>query len=223
MMAENIERFIGPRVPRGELRRRRVRYLAPTLLFVVAAALLVASIFLPYWRLTLHAPQYPKGLRVEAYLDRLEGDVREIDGLNHYIGMRPLNEAAQFERSISIIGVTALALLILAAIFVHTKWAALLALPALLFPALFLADLQYWMANFGQNLDPHAALSSSIEPFVPPVLFEGKIGQFSTWAEPDKGLWLAAAASVVILAGLFFHRRAYKPLVEGQRIQDTTA
>jgi hypothetical protein len=210
-------------VPSGELRRRRVRYLAPTLMFIVAAALLVASTFLPFWRLTLHAPQYPKGLTVQAYLDRLEGDVREIDGLNHYIGMRPLNEAAQFERSISIIGVTALALLILAAIFVHTKWAALLALPALLFPALFLADLQYWMANFGQNLDPHAALSSSIEPFVPPVLFEGKIGQFSTWAEPEKGLWLAAAASVVILAGLFFHRRAYKPLVEGQRIQDTTA
>lgn len=215
-MAEGMEQFIGPRVPENEWRANRIRYVIPTLLFATAAVLLIVSIFWPYWRLTLHAPQYPKGLTVQAYLNRLEGDVGEIDGLNHYIGMRPLNEAAQFEREVSIIGVAALALLILAAIFVHTRWAALLALPALLFPAIFLADLQFWMANFGQNLDPRAPLSSSIKPFVPPVLFEGKIGQFRTWAEPDTGLYLAIAASVVILIGLYFHRRAYKPLVDAE-------
>lgn len=219
MMAEPIERLIGPRTPAAEWRAHRLRYLIPTLFFVAAALLLIASVFLPYWRLTLHAPQYPKGLTVVAYLNRLEGDVQEIDGLNHYIGMRPLNEAAQFERSISMIGVAVVVLVVLAAIFVHTKWAALLALPALLFPAIFLADLQLWMANFGRNLDPHAPLSSSIKPFVPPVLFEGKIAQFSTWAEPDLGLWLAVAASAVILLGLFFHRRAYKPLVDAQTHQ----
>lgn len=217
MMAEPIERLIGPRVSAQELRAHRVRYLIPTLLFVVAAGLLIASIFQPYWRLTLHAPQYPKGLTVQAYLNQLEGDVREIDGLNHYIGMRPLNEAAQFERSISIIGVAAVALLILAAILVHTRWAALLALPALLFPAIFLADLQYWLANFGQNLDPHAPLSSSVKPFVPPVLLEGKIAQFRTVAQPELGLWLAIAASLLIVIALFFHRRAYKPLVDAQQ------
>jgi hypothetical protein len=216
MMAQDMERIIGPRVPAEEWRAHRMRYLIPTLLFAAAALLLIVSIFWPYWRLTLHAPQYPKGLTVQAYLNRLEGDVGEIDGLNHYIGMRPLNEAAQFEREVSIIGVSALALLILAAIFVHTKWAALLALPALLFPAIFLADLQFWMANFGRNLDPRAPLSSSIKPFVPPVLFEGKIAQFRTWAEPDVGLYLAMAASLVILVGLYFHRRAYKPLVDAE-------
>ncbi|RIK38502.1 MAG: cytochrome C [Chloroflexi bacterium] len=215
-MAEGIERIIGPRVPAEEWRAHRTRYIIPTLLFAAAAVLLIVSIFWPYWRLTLHAPQYPKGLTVQAYLNRLEGDVNEIDGLNHYIGMRPLNEAAQFEREISIIGVAALALLILAAIFVHSRWAALLALPALLLPAIFLADLQFWMANFGQNLDPRAPLSSSIKPFVPPVLFEGTIGQFRTWAEPDVGLYLAMAASLLILIGLYFHRRAYKPLVEAE-------
>lgn len=216
-MAEPIQRLIGPRVPAEELQTHRLRYMAPALLFVAAAILLIASIFLPYWRLTLHAPQYPKGLTVHAYLNRLEGDVQEIDGLNHYIGMRPLNEAAQFERSVSIIGVAALALLILAAIFVHSKWALLLALPALLFPAIFLVDLQYWMANFGQNLEPSAPLSSSIKPFVPPVLFEGRIAQFRTWAMPEAGLWLALAASVLILIGLYLHRSAYKPLVDAAK------
>ena len=215
-MTESMERLVGPRVPVAEMKAHRARYWLPTLFFVVAAVLLVISILQPYWQLTLHAPQYPKGLVVTAYVNHLTGDVAEIDGLNHYIGMRPLDEAATFERAISIYGIVVLALLILAAVYIHNRWAALLALPALLMPVIFLADLQYWLANFGQNLDPTAPLSSSIKPFVPPVLGEGKIAQFRTVAEPGIGLWLAAAASVVILVGLWFHRRAYKPLVDGQ-------
>ena len=126
-MTENIDRVLGPRIPTGELRAHWARYLLPTLLFAIAAILLVASLLQPYWRMTLHAPQYPKGLTVLAYVNHLTGDVKEIDGLNHYIGMRPLDEAATFERSISLIGIAVLALLILAAIYVHSRWAALLA------------------------------------------------------------------------------------------------
>ncbi len=216
MMAEGIERLMGPRVPKDEISSHRARYLLPTLFFVVAAVLLVASILQPYWQLTLHAPQYPNGLKVIAYVNHLEGDVHEIDGLNHYIGMRPLNEAAALERTLSIYGIVVLALLIVAALYIHNRWAVLLSLPAVLMPAIFLLDLQYWLADFGQNLDPTAPLSSSIKPFVPPVLGEGKIAQFRTVAEPSLGLWLAMGASVLILMGLWFHRRAYKPLVDAQ-------
>jgi hypothetical protein len=217
MMTGAFERFFGPRVSKSEIWANRSRYLAPTLLFSMAAILLVVSIFLPYWQMTLHAPQYPRGLTVQAYVNRIEGDVREIDGLNHYIGMRPLEEAAAFEKSISVIGIVGLSLLLLATVFVNTRWVMLLTLPALLLPVLFLADLQFWLANFGQNLDPTAPLSSSIKPFIPPVLGEGGIAQFRTWAVPSAGFWVASAASVLIAIGLWFHRRAYKPLVEASR------
>lgn len=216
-MTENVEKILGPRVPAEEMRANRGRYLLPTALFLLAALLLLVSVFQPYWHMTLFAPQYPKGLTVHAYLNNLEGDVSELDGLNHYIGMRPLAEAASFEKSISVIGVLVLALLVLAAVFVHSRWAALLALPALLFPVIFLLDLQFWLANFGTNLDPTAALSSSVKPFVPKVLGEGLIAQFKTVAKPGVGLWLAMLASLLVLIGLYFHRRAYKPLVEAAK------
>jgi hypothetical protein len=45
-------------------------------------------------------------------------------------------------------------------------------------------------------------------------LGEGLVGQFKTIASADNGLYLATLASVLILVGLYFHRRAYKPLVE---------
>jgi hypothetical protein len=70
------------------------------------------------------------------------------------------------------------------------------------------------MRHFGLNLDKTAPLSSSVKPFVPPVLGEGLVGQFRTVAGPDAGLVLAACASVLIAVGLWAHRRAYKPLFD---------
>ncbi|MBZ0172445.1 MAG: hypothetical protein K8E66_08705, partial [Phycisphaerales bacterium] len=82
-----------------------------------------------------------------------------------------------------------------------------------LFPVVFLLDLHLWMRHFGLNLDPDAPLSNAIKPFVPTALGEGGIGQFRTVASVGVGLWFATAASVLIIIALFFHRRAYLPLV----------
>src|SRR5204863_9383758 len=57
--------------------------------------LLVAAHFLPLWNLTMFAPQYPHGLRLDIFDHALVGgnggqDIKEINLLNHYIGMRDL-------------------------------------------------------------------------------------------------------------------------------------
>ncbi|HMT19687.1 MAG TPA: cytochrome C [Promineifilum sp.] len=213
-MTNMIEKIVGPRAPRTLAEHERTLFRLPNILLGAAAVLLLASMFLPYWKMTLMAPQYPGGLSVEVYINRMTGDVGEIDGLNHYIGMRPLGEAGQLERAVSMVAVAILVLLVLAAIYVHSPLALLLALPAILWPFIFIGDMYYWMRNFGMNLDPTAPLSSSIQPFVPPILGTGKVGQFETIATFEIGLWMAFLAVGLILAGLYFQRRAYKPLVE---------
>ena len=223
MAPDKLQQIVGPRAPAEEIAINKMRYLWPTMCFAGAAILIIISIFLPYWSLVLHAPQYPKGLVVHAYVNHMDGDVQEIDGLNHYIGMRPLGEAAQFEKSISIFAIGALALLVVAAVFIHSPWAALLSLPALLLPVVFLGDLYFWLSNFGQNLDPKAALSNAIEPFTPTILGEGVIGQFRTVAYADIGLLMASAASILILVGLYLQRRAYKPLAEAEKAENEVA
>jgi len=212
-MSRILRVLVGPRVPAEELSRRPGRYALPTVVLAVARVLLLCSIFVPYWYMELDAPQYPDGLYVTAYVNHLEGDVKEINGLNHYIGMRPLEEAARHERTLAVWLIVGMFLLIEGAAFVHTKWALLLALPAILFPVGFLADLQFWLAHFGQNLNPEAPLSAAVKPFTPTILGEGGIGQFKTYAEAGLGLWLASAGSVLTIVGFYFHRRAYRPLV----------
>lgn len=179
-----------------------------TLLFVTAAVLLALSTFFPYWRMRLNAPQYPKGLYVTVYVNHMTGDVAEIDGLNHYIGMAPLDEAAQIERAIAPIAMVVIALLILGLAFIHSKWFAILAIPAMTFPFIFLADLWLWLRFYGNNLDPTAPLSAAIKPFTPAVLFTGHVGQFSTTAWVLPGWYLAALAAILTGVGLHYRRQA---------------
>ncbi len=216
-MARILSALIGPRVPLDELAAHRVRYLTPTMLFMAARVLLLVSIFFPYWHMELEAPQYPNGLYLTAYVNHLTGDVHEIDGLNHYIGMRPLGEAAAFERTASVWIILGMFFLVEGAAVIHTKWSVLLALPAITFPAGFIADLYYWMRDFGLHLDPSAPLSSSVKPFVPTVIGEGGIGQFKTYAEFGLGYWFAVACVAVTLVGFYFHRRAYRPLCRSSK------
>jgi len=211
---KELEMVVGPRVPQDLLKEERKRFLLPTAFLGGAVLFLLISIFLPYWSLTLHAPQYPGGLKIQLYVNHVTGDVHEIDGLNHYIGMRSMEDAAAIERTLSIIMILGIGLLAVAAIYVHSPMAVFFSFPAFLFPVIFLGDLYFWLWNFGTNLDPKAPLSSSVKPFVPPLLGEGNVGQFKTVASWDIGLIMAIFASLLIIVGLYFHRKAYKPLLE---------
>jgi hypothetical protein len=178
---------------------------------LVAGVLLTASMVFPYWQLKLHAPQYPRGLEATIFVDRVEGDVAEIDGLNHYIGMRPLDQGGEFERGISLYAIPAMAALAaLTAIRRRALW--LLALPAIAFPAIFTADLFYWLYSFGHNLDPKAALSSSIGEFTPTLLGPGKVGQFRTTSVYGLGFYMALLSSLLLIAATVVRiRGAWRP------------
>lgn len=184
------------------------------MLFSAATLLLFVSLLLPYWILRLQAPQFPGGLTVRAFINRLEGDVVELEGLNHYVGLDSFDNGAVFERSIAIIAVLVIGGLLLAAFAIHSRWVVALVLPAMLFPLIFIADLQYWLWVYGHSLDPRAPLASAVGEFTPPIFGPAEIAQFDTLALPGPGLILATVASVVIGFGLVAHRRAYKPLVD---------
>ncbi|MDE0290993.1 MAG: cytochrome C [Candidatus Dadabacteria bacterium] len=219
---DELKIFLGPRIPRNLWIKNKKRFLLPSVILSVAAFILLVSIFLPYWNLTLHAPQYPDGLNIQLYVNKVVGDVSEVDGLNHYIGMKPLGEAAPLERSLSVYIIAGIVLLCVAAVFVHSPVALFLNIPAMLYPVFFLGDLYFWLHNFGMNLDQRAPLSGAIKPFVPPLLGEGRIGQFGVTAVWDVGLWMSIAASVLILIGLYFHRRAYKSLLDARFVEAGT-
>jgi len=187
----------APGVPR---RRSAVaRWLGAALALSAAAALVGAS-RLPFWEMALKAPQYPDGLKLTVYLDRIEGDVDEVDSLNHYIGVGKIADGAKFERAVSMPGIYAMgAILVLAPVVGRRKfW--LLATPVVLFPIIFAVDLKYWMHRLSTDLDPHAPFK--MKPFSFALFGESKVAQFVSTTSFSAGYWIVVGAALAALAAL---------------------
>ena len=64
---------------------------------LLAALILIPTFFIPIWHLSFGAQQYPEGLELYIYPNKMVGgddgnDLTEINVLNHYIGMAELRE-----------------------------------------------------------------------------------------------------------------------------------
>jgi copper chaperone NosL len=190
----------------AEARPDRSRRWLAVGLVLIAVALLGVSYFQTWWSFTLYAPQYPQGLRLDVSLTGVGGDVREIDTLNHYIGMSSLATAASLERALAGYGIALLsALVVLSFLLLGRRLGRLALLPALMLPLGFVVDSMYWLYRFGHDLDPRAPLE--IPPFTPQMFGNGEIGQFMTYAEPQLGFWIAAGAIAILAVGVFVRQR----------------
>ncbi|MCC6673921.1 MAG: cytochrome C [Thermomicrobiales bacterium] len=200
-----------PKAERRTLALERVRasWLQLTML-IAGSGLLIGSIFFPYWNIVLRAPQYPKGLSVDVWVNKLTDmrSVREVDGLNHYIGMIKLTDAAKIERAISVYAIVLVAILAIVSTFLPGWWRTLARLPMAVYPVLFAVDMFAWLYYAGHSLDPKAALSSSIHEFTPRILGTGEIGQFKTEAAFQTGFWMAVAAMVLAIVAIALDWRA---------------
>ncbi len=197
----------APRPPARKPRRpdQNLRY-GILALSGVAVLLWVVAYLRPWWEFHLFAPQYPNGLALEISLTGLGGDAREINMLNHYIGMKGLDEAAALERQVAVYGVGLVALLSVAlALFVGKRWNNLILLPAIGLPLGFVGDSVAWLYHFGHSLDRHAPLN--IPLFTPQLFGWGKIGQFQTYGMPLSGFWLALSALGCMLLAVYLRRR----------------
>jgi nitrous oxidase accessory protein len=157
----------------------------------------------PLWHMTMKAPQYPKGLRLDAYGTGMAGDLRELNILNHYIGMPPI-EAPVLETTIFPVAVAALVALCLAAPL-H-RWLRRAALVATaMAPLLIMVDLQSRLYSFGHTLDPHAPIR--LKAFTPLVIGSSKMGNFESTSMISTGILCLVAAAVLLLIGGRLDRR----------------
>ncbi|MBZ4414997.1 hypothetical protein [Myxococcus sp. RHSTA-1-4] len=173
----------------------------------VALALLVVPLLLtftaPLWRIDLSAPQYPDGLFMDIWSYKLEGGgdgqhIQEINTLNHYIGMRPIDRAALSDLDWLPFAVGGLVLLALrvAALGNVRSLMDLAVLTA--YVSLFgLGRFAYKLYVFGHELSPTAPVK--VEPFMPVLLGTKQIANFTTASYPLLGsLYLGLFATGVV-------------------------
>jgi copper chaperone NosL len=187
----------------------------PRALLVAAALCLVPAYVSPLWTLTMFAPQYPDGLRLYIYSHELNGgnggqDVHEINVLNHYIGMRDLQQSdfTEFQWMPFVLG--ALGLLFLRAA-VHGQLAQLLdvLVMSLYFSLFSLWSFGYKLYRYGHDLSATAAVH--VAPFMPPLFGHKRLANFDVYSYPALGSYALGAAMAVLAAAFFLawrHARA---------------
>lgn len=152
---------------------------------------LLLSFTAPLWRISMTAPQYPDGLSMDIWAYKLEGGdsgqhISEINTLNHYIGMRPIDRAALTDLDWIPFALGALALFALRVavignirslldLFVLTSYVS----------AFGLGRFAYKLYVYGHDLAPTAPVK--VKPFMPVLLGSKQIANFHTQSYPQMG------------------------------------
>jgi hypothetical protein len=178
----------------------------PRALALAAALLVLPTYFFPLWNLTMFAPQYSEGLRLDIYSYKLQGgnggqDLKEINLLNHYIGMRDLavEDFGEFKWMPFVLG--GLALIFLRAAAVGRVLDLLDSIALFSYFGLFsLWSFAYTMYRYGHVLAPTAPVK--VAPFMPPMFGGAQLANFEVYSYPGVGSYAMVAVGLVLTVAL---------------------
>lgn len=194
------------------MKNSKVSTVTRVLLFICGMGLL-AVLFTPMWRIDLDAPQYPEGLRLLIYANRLAGNVDIINGLNHYIGMKTLHadDFVEFKVLPGIIIFFAVFFFV-AAIVAKRKWVNILCILFIAFGIIAMIDFWRWEYDYGHNLNPDAAIIVPGMAYQPPLIGFKQLLNFGAYSMPDIGGWIFVAVGVILLAVVILEWRRKKQM-----------
>jgi hypothetical protein len=197
--------------------------IGPRALLALAAGFLALTLTQPLWNLTMFAPQYGDGLRLDIYAHGLEGqnkgqDLKEINILNHYIGMRDLSNDDFTEFKWMPFAVGALGLLFLRAA-VHGTMTALVDGLVLFcyFGAFSLWSFGYKLYQYGHNLAPTAPVK--VDPFMPPMFGYKQLANFEVYSYPAPGTYFMIATALLLFGAMFLAWRSDRRVRGGGLVQ----
>lgn len=194
-----------------------------SILMILGSILLFALFFLPMWNIRLGAPQYPGPLGIDIYINGLKGenefDIQNIDGLNHYIGMKTLpkpDDMWEFSVFPKVVGGMAVLGIIIGFLGLIDK------IPAFWFLLWFVAmstlgiagiyDFNLWLVDYGSDLDPNAIMKL-VSPdgtpmqYNPPLIGHKKLLNFDAYSYPRLGGILMGLGMTLTLVAFFLGRK----------------
>lgn len=181
------------------------------ILLVIISLLLIGAYFFPIWRIDLKAPQYPEGLGMKIWINKMSGDLNTINGLNHYIGMKTIEPDSISELKIMPYVVGGLIFIGLMTGFTGKKW--VLAVWVSLFiiaGAVGLYDFYMWEYDYGHNLNPNAAIKVPGMSYQPPLIGSRKLLNFNASSYPDIGAYIFFGVALIAIFLLFKEMRKPK-------------
>lgn len=183
------------------------------LALILAAISLSLTFFFPLWTIVLEAPQYPEGIEMYIWINKITGSsehtLQNVNILNHYIGMKPIHpdsipELQYFPWIAAVMIALALIFAAIGNIWLARIWGSIMFVLAFL----GLLDFYLWEYDYGHNLDPNAPISIPGMTYQPPFIGTKYLLNFVATSMPNVGGFALGAAWVfgVITWHHFFKR-----------------
>ncbi len=159
-------------------------------IMMIVAVVLMGSLFIwPMWKITLKAPQYPDGVTMHIYINKIggktPGTLQNVNILNHYIGMKPIHPDSIPELKLMPPIVIFFMIYGIVTVFVNRRWLYWTwALSLTIMLALGLYDFYLWEYDYGHSLDPNAPMKFEGESFQPPLIGVKHIINFTAISLP---------------------------------------
>ncbi len=144
----------------------------------------------PMWKITLVAPQYPEGISMNIWINKMTGEelgtLQNINILNHYVGMKYIEPDAIPELVYFPYVIMTMCFLGLGAIAwdkpeVYLIWTILF----VILSCLGLYDFYLWEYDYGHNLSETAPIKIDGQSYQPPLIGEKYLLNFLAKSYPD--------------------------------------
>jgi hypothetical protein len=196
------------------------------LLMILGSLLLLGLFIFPLWNIMLGAPQYPDPLGMNIFINGIKGvsefDLQNIDGLNHYIGMKKIPKPEQmweFSTFPLVIGGMAFLGVLIGFLGFFGKisyrwflgWLILMSILGVL----GMYDFNSWLVEYGTDLDPNAIMKMTKPDgtpltYEPPLLGSKKIMNFMAHSYPRLGAYMMFSGMLLTLAAYFVGKKTQK-------------
>ena len=184
----------------------------PRLLMILAAFMLIFLFLFPIWKITLVAPQYPGGIAMYIWINKITGDspgtLQNINILNHYVGMKfivpeSIPELKYFPFVIIGMGVLAVFFAVLNKRWLFLTWGILFVVMGIL----GIYDFYLWEYDYGHNLSPTAPIKVPGMAYQPPIFGEKMLLNFKASSYPNWGSLFFGLSVITGFLAFFTSRR----------------
>ena len=167
-------------------------------LMVVGSLLLLGLFAYPLWNITLEAPQYPIPLGMDIFINKFadvnEFDIKNINLMNHYVGMKYIPKTIPEFKIFPIVIGTMVFIGVVIGFIGNYKWFLIWFIIMSVLGIAGMYDFYLWEYDYGHNLDPKAIMKFTNPDgtpmgFQPPLWGTKHILNFTAHSYPRTGAW----------------------------------
>jgi len=184
----------------------------PRYLMILAAILLIFLFLFPIWRITLVAPQYPDGISMFIWINKITGatpgTIQNINILNHYVGMKFIEPDSIPELKYFPFVIGGMALLAIGFAIINKRplflaWVILFVILGIL----GIYDFYLWEYDYGHNLSPTAPIKVPGMTYQPPLFGTKMLLNFKASSYPSWGSLFFALSVIAGFLAFWFHKK----------------